>query len=77
MTKPASAVVATAAALVAAALPAAAAEPPWTPDTSRTPSTALASTGRVLYVAAHPDDENTRLLAYLANGRHLPPRTCR
>lgn len=24
---------------------------------------------RVLYVAAHPDDENTRLLAYLANGR--------
>jgi LmbE family N-acetylglucosaminyl deacetylase len=31
----------------------------------------LAQTGRVLYVAAHPDDENTRLLAYLANGRHL------
>lgn len=31
----------------------------------------LAGTGRVLYVAAHPDDENTRLLAYLANGRHL------
>lgn len=31
----------------------------------------LASTGRVLYVAAHPDDENTRLLAYLANIRHL------
>jgi len=31
----------------------------------------LASTGRVLYVAAHPDDENTRLLAYLANVRHL------
>ena len=30
----------------------------------------LAVTGRVLYVAAHPDDENTRLLAYLANGRH-------
>ncbi len=26
----------------------------------------LASTGRVLYVAAHPDDENTRLLAWLA-----------
>src|SRR6478609_6388736 len=23
--------------------------------------------GSVLYVAAHPDDENTRLLAYLAN----------
>jgi LmbE family N-acetylglucosaminyl deacetylase len=31
----------------------------------------LGSTGRVLYVAAHPDDENTRLLAYLANARHL------
>ncbi|MBE7538779.1 MAG: PIG-L family deacetylase [Opitutaceae bacterium] len=25
--------------------------------------------GRVLYVAAHPDDENTRLLSYLARGR--------
>ena len=23
--------------------------------------------GKVLYVAAHPDDENTRLIAYLAN----------
>ncbi len=31
----------------------------------------LAGTTRVLYVAAHPDDENTRLLAYLANGRHI------
>ena len=31
----------------------------------------LESTGRVLYVAAHPDDENTRLLAYLANARHF------
>ena len=31
----------------------------------------LANTGRVLYVAAHPDDENTRLLAYLANDRHV------
>lgn len=31
----------------------------------------IAHTGRVLYVAAHPDDENTRLLAYLANARHL------
>ncbi len=30
----------------------------------------VASTARVLYVAAHPDDENTRLLAFLANGRH-------
>src|ERR1700743_2235480 len=24
----------------------------------------------VLYVAAHPDDENTQLIAYLARGRH-------
>jgi LmbE family N-acetylglucosaminyl deacetylase len=31
----------------------------------------LATTGRVLYIAAHPDDENTRLLAYLANVRHF------
>src|SRR5262249_32285770 len=31
----------------------------------------LANPTRVLYVAAHPDDEHTRLLAYLANGRHV------
>jgi LmbE family N-acetylglucosaminyl deacetylase len=31
----------------------------------------LSNTGRVLYIAAHPDDENTRLLAYLANERHV------
>jgi len=31
----------------------------------------LANSGRVLYLAAHPDDENTRLLAYLANARHV------
>lgn len=31
----------------------------------------LNTLGSVLYVAAHPDDENTRLLAYLANERHL------
>ncbi len=30
----------------------------------------LGVTGSVLYVAAHPDDENTRLLAYLAKGKH-------
>jgi len=28
----------------------------------------LGVAGSVLYVAAHPDDENTALLAYLANG---------
>lgn len=26
--------------------------------------------GRVLYIAAHPDDENTQLITYLARGRH-------
>jgi LmbE family N-acetylglucosaminyl deacetylase len=30
----------------------------------------LKETKRVLYVAAHPDDENTRLIGYLANGVH-------
>jgi len=31
----------------------------------------LAETKRVLYIAAHPDDENTRLIAYLGNKEHL------
>jgi LmbE family N-acetylglucosaminyl deacetylase len=31
----------------------------------------LSVVGNVLYVAAHPDDENTRLLAYLVNEKHL------
>lgn len=31
----------------------------------------LNTTGSVLYVAAHPDDENTRLLAYLAGEKKL------
>jgi LmbE family N-acetylglucosaminyl deacetylase len=31
----------------------------------------LNTVGSVMYIAAHPDDENTRLLAYLANGRQL------
>lgn len=29
------------------------------------------NTGAVLYIAAHPDDENTRLISYLANERHI------
>ncbi|PTY07179.1 LmbE family protein [Opitutaceae bacterium EW11] len=29
----------------------------------------LQQTGSVLYIAAHPDDENTQLIAYLARGR--------
>jgi LmbE family N-acetylglucosaminyl deacetylase len=31
----------------------------------------LNTVGSVLYIAAHPDDENTRLLSYLAKERHL------
>lgn len=31
----------------------------------------IKETRRVLYVAAHPDDENTRLISYLANGENL------
>lgn len=31
----------------------------------------LRSLTSVLYVAAHPDDENTRLLSWLATGRHI------
>lgn len=31
----------------------------------------LKTLGTVMYIAAHPDDENTRLLSYLANERHV------
>jgi LmbE family N-acetylglucosaminyl deacetylase len=31
----------------------------------------LSNTGSALYFAAHPDDENTRLISYLANERHI------
>lgn len=31
----------------------------------------LNTTGSVLYIAAHPDDENTRLIAYMANERKV------
>ena len=31
----------------------------------------LQTLGSALYIAAHPDDENTRLITYLAQGRHL------
>jgi LmbE family N-acetylglucosaminyl deacetylase len=30
----------------------------------------LKETKRILYVAAHPDDENTRMIGYLVNGEH-------
>ena len=29
--------------------------------------------GRVLYIAAHPDDENTNLMAFWANGSLMTP----
>ena len=31
----------------------------------------LNTVGSVLYIAAHPDDENTQLISYFANGMHL------
>ncbi|MEP6690393.1 MAG: PIG-L family deacetylase [Gemmatimonadaceae bacterium] len=31
----------------------------------------LGVTGRVLMIGAHPDDEDTRMIAYLARGRHV------
>lgn len=31
----------------------------------------LQTLGSVLYVAAHPDDENTRMISYFANARHM------
>jgi LmbE family N-acetylglucosaminyl deacetylase len=39
----------------------------WTHDRLREEIRGLGVTGSVLYVAAHPDDENTRLLSWLAN----------
>jgi LmbE family N-acetylglucosaminyl deacetylase len=59
------------AAAVLVARAAAATEPPMHAGELATALDRLGRTGRVLYVAAHPDDENTRLLAYLANHRHL------
>jgi LmbE family N-acetylglucosaminyl deacetylase len=49
--------------------PANAAGPPPEPDAARIQLALrrLGVVGRVLYVAAHPDDENTSLLAYLQN----------
>lgn len=51
--------------------------PSWSGSQHRNPSSAiyhellkLRETQRVLYIAAHPDDENTRLIAYLGNHTH-------
>ncbi len=53
------------------ASPAVAQEPPMHAGKLAHALDRLANTGRVLYIAAHPDDENTRLLGYLANNRHV------
>ena len=34
-------------------------------------STGLATLGSVMMIGAHPDDENTALLAYFSRGRHM------
>ncbi len=53
------------------ASPTAASEPPMHAGQLAHLLDRATTTARVLYIAAHPDDENTRLLAYLANARHL------
>ncbi len=57
-------------ALVSLTSPAHAAEAPTAMDSAliRLALEKLNALGRVLYVAAHPDDENTRLISYWANG---------
>src|SRR5215210_6187041 len=57
--------------LLLLAAPTARAQKPAQPDAAQTQAAlrTLSVAGSVLYVAAHPDDENTALLAYLARGR--------
>lgn len=50
---------------------AAPAREPWTAGDILQELRNFRETGSVLYVAAHPDDENNRLLPYLARGRAL------
>ena len=47
--------------------------PPDQPDAARIlhEMQKLNVLGSVLYIAAHPDDENTRLIAWLANGKKV------
>jgi LmbE family N-acetylglucosaminyl deacetylase len=65
------ALAASAASVLALASPRASAEPPRQPSSGELARALdrLLVVGNVLYVAAHPDDENTRLLAYLENER--------
>lgn len=55
---------------IAAALPASAANLPHAGE-RRLAMEKASVLGSVLYLAAHPDDENTAMLAYLAKGRRL------
>ncbi|HKG12959.1 MAG TPA: PIG-L family deacetylase [Pyrinomonadaceae bacterium] len=57
--------------LILLAHAAARAQRPASPDAAETQAALrrLLVTGSVLYVGAHPDDENTAMLAYLARGR--------
>src|SRR5215218_7779662 len=61
----------TAALLLLLILPVARAQAPQQLDAAETQAALrrLSFAGSVLYVGAHPDDENTALLAYLARGR--------
>jgi LmbE family N-acetylglucosaminyl deacetylase len=60
----------------ALASPARAADAPAPPDPGQSPAAIVQELegfsvfGSVLYVAAHPDDENTQLITYLARGRN-------
>ncbi|MFL6334062.1 MAG: PIG-L family deacetylase [Pyrinomonadaceae bacterium] len=71
MTRPTSRFITAALLLLLFLLPAARAQAPRQLDAAETQAAlrGLAVAGSVLYVGAHPDDENTALLAYLARGR--------
>lgn len=55
------------------AVPSATAQVPTQPDASRIlhEMQKLPQVGTVLYIAAHPDDENTKLIAWLSNGKKV------
>ncbi len=44
---------------------------PWSAVDIKKALRRLRHLGRVLYVAAHPDDENTQLIAHMVNGEHV------
>ncbi|HVU16710.1 MAG TPA: PIG-L family deacetylase [Candidatus Didemnitutus sp.] len=54
-----------------ATLAAGASAPADTPAALQFELQRLRETGGVLYLAAHPDDENTELITYLSRGRHV------